>query len=529
MSAGIPSRHDTRATLEVVTLVTAAVLVAGYTAMRYGGLWGEADTSVFTRAIRDVLEYSNLTPPRAYANGYGFPALAAFLVHASGMTVANLQIFGSSLLMIWIVFPAWLAYRELTGSARGATLATVLLLTQPEFLFPILRGSHEKFTRGLMLLALYLLVHSLLSRRQWRRLGAYILAFYLVIYTLITFNNLFAISFIAALGLALVFNLAVRRLTGLETGETSAIRRRLFYAVAISLVLAFFFTFYAYAPARHGILIVDSIIDRVAILFLGVEDVAINPYLTVTTAWVSARFYLLVSIANWVLLISSLIIWLWQTVRWWRDRAWPEEPNALLLWSFYGAFGFMGAASIIVDVSGAIASNLQHRVFPSFAMMAAPLIADWLIRWRAGRPEAVAWNGARKAIYTVSVLAIAFLGIIAVIKATNEPAVSNNWIYYRPDEFTGLEWSRQFNPDSVIGAGFDWRLIPAVGICCEWYDGVGTYYSTSVRRTYLVSDTERALGERLHAALPISGDSLQIYDNGATEIFRLRPRTPFQK
>ncbi|MCB0231781.1 MAG: hypothetical protein KDH90_22105, partial [Anaerolineae bacterium] len=433
---------------------------------------------------------------------------------------------GGTLLAVWLVIPAWLAYRELTGSTRGATLATVIILVQPEFLFSILRGSHEKFTRGLMFLALYLLVRSILARQVSSRFAGFLLAFYLAVYALITFNNLMAISFIAALGLALLLSLVVWQLVGRQSDDWTATRRRLLYTIGISLTLAFIFTFYAYPPARSSLRIVESIWDQLALLFLDVERTASNPYQTVTTAWTSLPVYLIVSIANWLLLVLSFVLWSTQTFSWWRNRTWPEEPRAILLWSLYGAFGFLGAVSIAVDVSGALASNLQHRIFPSFAMIAAPLVAAWFVRRQALQPMT------RRLAYGALAVGIAVLGVVAVVKATNEPSLSNKWNYYAPAEFTALDWTRTTNPDTATWTSFDERLRAAIGICCAWEaDGtrLDSFQPDPGTRTFLISDVIRARSQRLNFPLPIEGDSLRVYDDGAAEIYRLRPRTPFQK
>ncbi|NLF63943.1 MAG: hypothetical protein GX579_05010 [Chloroflexi bacterium] len=494
--------------------------------MRYGKLWGETDTNVFAVLIRAMVDEAKLVPvQRVYPNGYGFPVLATYLVSISGLSVTGMQLAGGALLAVWVVLPVWLAYRELVGSARGATLATVLILIQPEFLFPILRGTHEKFTRGLMFLCLFLLVRSILARQTWRRFAALLLGFYLASYALITFNNLLATSFIVALGLALVLGLIMRYLIA-PRSDSSDTMRRLLYAVSISLLLAFLFTFYAYPPARHGLRIVESVWDRMAMLFLDVEEVAANPYHTLTTAWVSFPVYLIVSIANWLLLIASFVLWIVQTHTWWRKRTWPEEPRTILLWSLYGAFGFLGAVSILVDVSGAIALNLQHRIFPSFAMIAAPFVTAWSLRQQTFRTTT------RPLAYGLLVVVISFLSVVAVAKATNEPLVSNRWVFSTPAEFTGLDWARQNNPNGSTWAAFDSRLRASTGIQYGWetqgakFDSHDPAPST---RTHLISDVMRARSERLNLRLPIEGDSLRVYDNGAAELYHLRPRTPYQK
>jgi hypothetical protein len=145
-------------------------------------------------------------------------------------------------------------------------------------------------------------------------------------------------------------------------------------------------------------------------------------------------------------------------------------------------------------------------------------VADWLAR----RP-------ARRLVYGALAVLLAFLGIVAVIKATNEPSLSNKWTFYTPAEFTALEWSRRHNPAAVTGAGFDGRLSAALDVCCERGEEVRAFPWLTNARTYLISDVIRARGLRLAAPLPIEGDSLRVYDNGAAEIYRLRPRSPYQK
>lgn len=527
MKGSTQARGGASASSELIVLLTAMTLVTGYVVLRYGGLTGETDTHVAAVAIRSMIGGAQLVSPGyVYPNGYGFQALATLLVHLTGLSVAQIQIFGSALLASWIVLPAWLAYRELTGSARGATLATVIILIQPEFLFPLVRGTHEKFTRGLMFLALFLLVRSILARHQTRRFAAFLLAFYLVVFALITFNNLMAFSFIAALGLAIALNLGIRQLFGARSDNSSATQRRLLYAIGVSLLLAFLFTFYAYPPARHGLQIVQSIWDRLALLFLDVEETAVSPYATVGAAWISLPVYLLVSIANWLLLVFSFVLWTAQTWIWWRKQAWPQEPRAILLWSLFGAFGFLGALSIAVDYSGALASNLQHRVFPSFTMIAAPFVAAWFV----GPPDErlLASRLARGALAA----AIAFLATVALLKATNEPLVSNKWFFYTRYENAALQWTRGTNPDRSVWTEHDERLRAAMGTCCSpEFEGFGLLSSPAPQNTrnFLVSDVTRARGDRLGQSLPIAGDSLRVYDNGEAEIYRLRPRTPFQR
>jgi hypothetical protein len=520
-------RRSSGAATQLVILLAAGSLVALYAALRYGGLWGDSDTQVFSTAIRAmVAEGSLITQEEIYANGYGYPVLVVFLMHVTGLPVVQLQIVGGALLSVWVILPAWLAYRELTGSARGATLAMVILLIQPEFLFPILRGSHEKFTRGFMFVCLYLLVRSIAVRHHSGRFTAYLIAFYLTAFALIAFNNLMAASFVIALALTLVLSWGMRLVLGAPADDSAATRRRLLYAIAVTLVLAFLFVFYAYPPARYGLSILKWVGDSLTWLMLNVRETTANPYQTIFSGWISLPVYLLVSGANWLLLALSFVLWLTGALAMWHGRTRSQGARAHFLWSLYGAFGLLGAVSIAVDFTGFLGSNLQHRVFPSFAMIAAALVSEWAVGKLESPPHV------HRVFQAALAVGLGFLGVVSVMKATNEPLVSNKWQYYSPLERSALLWSEAYSDTGALWTGLDERLTAAMGICCPEEFSNFTLRGGAPRpdvRDYLLSDIIRARAGRLNFALPIAADSLRVYDNGQAEVYHLRPQTPFQR
>lgn len=510
----------------LVVLSAAVVALALYSLARYGVLWGEVDTYAFTGYIDSMLRTGRLVPANgAYPHGYGYPSLGVVLSQVTGLSLPALQLIAAPLLMVWLVIPAWLLFRELTGSHRGAALATVILFVQPEFLFPLLRGTHEKFTRGLMLLCLYLLLRSLRSRRGLSQFAAFVLAFYLSIYALITFNNLMATSFIVALGLAMVLSWIVLRATAATVASAEAATRRLMYIVLSSLAIAFVFTFYAYPPAQQNVRVLGEMGDRLAALLLQIEQVRASPYDVVAGAWVSLPVYFAVSLANWLLLAGSAVLWLVHTVRWLQKREQPDV-SGLLLWAFYAAFAFQAAASIAVDVSGTLSSNLQHRIFPSFAMLAAPLVARWLVEWQPRR----AWAG--RVVWAGGGAVIALLAILSIFKATNEPLVSNKWLFHRPGEMQALRWAEGALVGHTLWTDYDERLTTAYGIRTVGVPAsirLDAYAAESGTRDRLVSEVTRLRSVRLGEPLPIEADSLRTYDNGQAQIYHLRPRTQYQR
>jgi hypothetical protein len=528
---GSSSKRQSRAILpervDIMILFAVAALIAVYALLRYSGHWGEGDTSTFSRAIRSVADSGRIAPPGkfVYGNGYSYSSLVVFLMNLCGLSLAEVQIYGASLMMVWLVLPAWLAYRELTESRRGATLATVILLIQPELLFAVLRGTHEKFTRGLMLLCIYLLLQSLRSRHNLARFIGLVLAFYIVGYAIITFNNLMATSFTVAVGLALGLSWAITRRELLAAHFASAMIRRLAYVVAVLGVLAVLFSFYAYLPSRQGLLLIESMWERTSALLLNVEQQSSNPYAVINSIWINSTVYFLVSLANWLLLLSSAIIWMWQSVRWLRRRSGPQGERELLLWAFYGAFAFQGGLSIIVDTSGALASNLQHRIFPSFAMLAAPLVARQLAGWQPRRPLVARLGD------TALGLGIGALAVLSALKATNEPLLSNKWLFYEPGELQAVAWSNEKLAYRFLWSEYDERLFAAMRIANSATNldvNIIPDVSDQGVRDALISDVTRSHSERLSQPLPIEADSFITYDNGQAQIYHQRPRTPYQ-
>lgn len=508
-------------------LLGLALLLGLYAWLRYGGAFGHGDTSAFTWAIRKMIDSGRLVPAEgAYPHGYGYQSLVSYLSALTGLSLGMLQLVGGVLLMFWVVIPAWLAYREFTLSETAAFLATLILLVQPEFLFPLLRGTHEKFVRGLMFLLLYLLLRSLRAH-NFRQASGLVAAFYLGAYALITFNNLMATSFMVAIGLALAFLWGVRRFLLRGMAGQAPLPKRLGLVILSLLALAFIFTFYTYPPAQQQLRILQSIADRLALLFLQVEEAASNPYAVVDLGWVSLLVYFLVSLSNWILLACSALVWLWQGWRWFARHERLEQPS-LLLWSFYGAFAFQGVLSILVDISGAIAGNLQHRVFPSFTMIAAPVIGGWLVAHRRRLP--VAKQGRLDGGVG---LVLGVLMLLSVIKATNEPLLSNYWTFYTAAEYRAVSWAEQPLNDRSLWVGFNDRL--ASGYQISEHGRVLPLYldrtlPVSIRtRDFLISEVTLMHGERLFAPLPFKIDSFITYDNGETKIYHLRPISPFQR
>lgn len=527
------------------------MVIGWYFVARYGGNWAEADSSAFALILRAFVDQDRLVPESGpnYPNGYAFQAISAHILALTGLDVATLQQVIYPLLAFVVVLPVWVLFRELTGSPKGAALATILLCIQPDFLFVVLRSSHEKFTRAAMFLCLYLLVRSFKLQTQPRLFAAHVVLFYLSLYAVIASNNLLSHSFIFMIALVPVIGRILHQRITTDPGTTRGRRarrsrspstfqlrqlvfQRFHYATIVALAFVYLFVFYIYPPAEHDLRVLKSVWDRIAALYLDVqphtttlEPVSYtNPYSVVTEGWINLPVYVLLTAATWLILGTSLLIWLRQAVRWLWQREVPESPTLWLTWLFYAVFGVQGVISLLADTSGALSSNIQLRLLPSFFTFAVVLVAAALAEWRPKRHA--------RLMQTSIALGIGVIAILSILKATNEPLVSNKWTFYRPSEVAALDWSEAHLRNANIWTEYDERLVVALATIRgnspnhNEFQGYGVQLTT---RNMVLSDVTRLRSSRLETGLPVPPDGFRVYDNGEAEVYHLRPETPYQR
>jgi len=220
---------------------------------------------------------------------------------------------------------------------------------------------------------------------------------------------------------------------------------------------------------------------------------------------------------TYLLLGLSIPIWLWQGWRWLFGGERPASTGIWLLWLLYGAFALQGVFAVLSDRSGQLGGNLQLRSFPSFAMLAAPLVAVAFSRWRlpgAGRAAAGA--------------VLALMAVAAFFKATNEPGLSNKWTFYTSAELRALEWADHHHRGSSVDERLSSAYLMAVGNSLHG----NTWELVQPRpatRSLLISDVTYLQSVRLERPLPSVAGANRTYDNGAAQLYRLRPRTPYQR
>lgn len=534
------SRHIPAWTL--LTPLLYMLALGSYFIARFEGHWAEVDTVLFTSAIRNIRQSGHLVPGSGeiYPGGYGYQSISLFMVEMTGLEVQQLQQLGYPLLAALVVLPAWLLYREVSGTPRGATISAMLLFTQPEFLFVIIRGSHEKFTRIYMLLCLFLLFRSFKLRDNSRLFGLHIGLFYLLAFAFASTNNALAFSFFILLGTAMGMRWGQENVWRVRTYLARWLRKipppslgplfspdvqRLFYVTLICIGLTYVVLLYIYPYGLSNV----SFFTR-----LGQESVTVvaegtvsqvNPYSYVKTSWTSPYFYLLVSSSNWMLLGGAALLWVWKGVRWlWKGDTLRTEQE-WLPWLLFAALGVQAFGSVVVDAGGGV-GNIQVRLFPSISIMAVMLVGPALAGWRP--PTRLA-----RPVQLGLTVAIAFVAMVAALKVTNEPLLSNKWVFYHQEEVVALEWCDAHLRYAHIWSEFDERLEVTFRLTQEASRNQNRYAIDFLRRqemrNILITDVTRRRSRRLKIPLPLPPDAFRVYDNGPAQLYHLRPRTRHQQ
>ena len=506
----------------LLILFAFSLLVAFYFPMRYAGKRTGGDTIRMAVATSNVLQQGTLQPEgEVYPHGFNSPAVSAILVNVTGAPLELLNQFVLPFLLAVNVLVAYVAFRFLTQEKWAALLGAFLLAMQAEFVFTVVRGTHEKLTWMMVLLAILVLAKSFVNVGRPRRFVIWVGLFYLFAFAIIASNSFFASSFLTALATCFIAAAAITYV-GLKRDNDFS---RLVYVTVACSILVFLFRFYIYTPALRVTSALKLNIDRIAALFLN-TDVVFDPSAAgghVGTGWVSGMTYVALSSASWTLVLTSGVYWLVMTRRVLRAR--HRGSPLMLLWLFYAAFAVQFALSVGASGLGLLASNLQVRLFPVFMLLAIPLAA--LAVQSAVRSTAK--TRLRPIVLLLVLLFSAWMAGSAILKATNEPLLSNYWVFKLRSEENALRWTQLYTRYGRVWIGLD-RL----RYVSEDYDDplrnrYDIYAVGEFVRYALVSDFSETRMLRMGVEQPALGLENQVYENGTARMYHLRPRTPFQR
>lgn len=511
------------------------MLYATYFVVRYGGLWTENDTSVFSQVARQTIQARNVLFPGQYAHGFGYPAWLASLSLLTGLSVSVVDTVVMPFVGVLLaVLGGYMLYKKVLGSERRAGLSVLLLLASGDFMFTILRGNHEKLNVVFLLVAVYALLRGFdeMSARRTGPFAIWVLLFYLVVFANATVNDYFASTFVAGSAMALGVAALLMRRHNLANEEAASSMSRYALSVGVSWLLVWWVMLFVFPPAGHDFSLLKSAIQKVSQLFLSFHSSS-NPYIIAHQQWAGPVVYALTAAYRWILSIVAVVAWLveaWAII----VRRHPIDFSRLLFLLLFGAFGFLIVLAIPVDFVGlAAGANLEVRNFPYFVLFAAPMVV-----WGLGRAQEMLKARGRvlssraRLLYTnLSAVALSVFLVVGLLKSTLDPLISNQWMFYTSSERQTVQWFLQTGKHSNMWTGPDNRLVYLQSMLSSGQrtsNQLGGYTLSTVYRNWMMSPQIRVNSIVQNRPVPNTFAQDRVYDNGGAQVYHVRPATPFQ-
>ena len=531
----------------MILLFVYALSVYAVMNFRFLGSWGEGDTTLVTRAIASAAEAHSLrNAAQPYPNGVGYVSIVLFIHEITQVSVQTLQTYIMPCIAALNIIVLFVGYRALVNQPLAAALAAFFAYSQPDFLWVTWRGSHEKFTWMLVITLIFLLARSFAAFNRARVLARYVAIFYLVAFALVTSNVFFASSFLVAIGLSFIGgNLLVafrKRLNRHipEDFQLSVQLNRLFYVSLACLVLFYIFFFHLYPDSLSALGSLKGLADQLAALFLAVDTPVAqtsvssiaNPTNYVRISWLSVYIFLALTIFSWIILAVSFVVWSIGMFKLFTNREFVSgNLPRLFLWLIYPAFALQLAGALVADRVSALSGNLQVRLFTPLMLVAIPLMTLGVYQIIRNLDRLV--KPLRFLLATAAAIAIFAFSIVAILKATNEPLLSNFWIFVTTPELTAGDWAIHHISDAGVWTGSNDRIASALnyrylgqqGITVNFH-GYGYHVDTQY---YLLSELEVSMRQRLQLGPVDFLDENVVYTNGQVQIYHRRPITPYQQ
>lgn len=529
-------KADETAVLSFVVLFALSLVM--YLQLRYGGMFSLVDVAVFTNAANSVVETGSLTKGTTYSNGFGYSAIVGMFSVFTDLSVSTLQLYVMPLGLVFTLVAGYLAIRAIFES-RTALFGTLLLLMHPYFLFSTYRSTHEKFTYALIFLALFALARSFTAEDE-RVKVRYILFGYLAILGVSFLNTFFASAFIVAIATSL----AGTTLLMLYFGRSIELRR-MNYTVIISFVMLMITVLFFYPPARRFLFGLGPVLVQSLGLLLGNAPTATGgqTYQGVLTGWGSLRTYLVLTSFYWIVFPIAGLTWLSRGYAILRIDDIDDVPiGEVFVLVLFGAFSLQLLGAVVVDQLGAFfGTNAQLRMLPLVGFMAVTITANSVIRrYRSIRNSdhentdlldsnvsRFSSTFVRKTLYLVFtvVLAVGLVGFAATatLKASSEPALSENWIFTTHNEQEGMNWINTNTRDDYVWVGHNERIQAGHSIRHPSEPKRNTYEIASVGlaiHVVMQSETMHELSSTTGVPLPPVDDAHAIYSNGETRLYR---------
>ena len=146
----------------VILVLIFALLISTYFTVRNNFHWIEGDTAVLTSAIQTMDQENTLVPSEyVYVHGYAYQAFVLLIANVTGLPILDIQTILLPFIGMLILVPAAISfYYTISKDLMVSIAATMLILIQPDFLFAIFRGSHEKLDWPFLMISIVLLIES---------------------------------------------------------------------------------------------------------------------------------------------------------------------------------------------------------------------------------------------------------------------------------------------------------------------------------------------------------------------------------
>jgi hypothetical protein len=256
----------------------------------------------------------------------------------------------------------------------------------------------------------------------------------------------------------------------------------------------------------------------------------VDPYAAVSLDWPSPAIYLLLNSFTWVTVAISAVAWCIRTRRFLRG-GWSTASDAVRLrWLLYAGFAFQVGIGVIIDFAGVLGANLQLRLFPVYMLIAIPSSSAAVM---AAYDRIRSWPRLRQTVrLSIATLALACTAF-SLLKATNEPLLSNKWTFYSGAEAQTMDWLAGSVPEGGIWTDVDERLREAYLFRSPPTQNAAYRYPTLLSperaQVIMLSAITRARMVRTAAPLPDVAQMNEIYDNGEVQVYKRLPQTPLQR
>lgn len=227
---------------------------------------------------------------------------------------------------------------------------------------------------------------------------------------------------------------------------------------------------------------------------------------------------------NWIIFPLSVIMVftiIWDFIR---RRSFSSDSHPFLL-LFYVSFSLLLLLAIFLDrvIGTGIGNNLELRVFPYFMFFAVALASMTILKWRH-QLYAKRWQSTGKILFIILII---ILSMNSLLKSTNDPIVTNNWLFFSAGEKIGMDWIESNLKGVAIWAGLDNRIAAAFNYNSNFDSSKKIGFSSSEKaKHYFVSDTIKERARRVDHSLPPVKDLNRIYESDKVKLYYRSVKNP---